>query len=505
MDRQDIDALLIGALYGELTPAEEARLAAHLESHPTDRGALDDLKTARQAVRESRIFELQVDPPQHLSALLLQEAHRRAPKRVVHEEGKESWFARFARSFMAHPAMAAAAMLVLVIGVASTLYVKKGANYVSHHEMSEETLRERQENENAPAIAAQSAAPTGATGQAEGAAAGSAAAAPADQPAPNETAATGDSYRADLYDKNAETEFRKRDADAKQQAYQREQAETARRQQAQTEKLAKEDSAAERWAGEDRAKKPAAAPQKKGVSSGIIVGTATPEPKELESAKDSGGVVGGAKGNTFDADDSVARNSTRAGAGGGANAPGAGAATTSTGSSNYATAPKTAPSATNGRYAAPPPPPVNDKASVAQQPAPTSPPVAAPTLEAKPTDGKVATKSAPSKAEQAPAQTTTPPRQDSTLVAWAKGQHEATKALVRKGDCRGAAKLALKVSNDAPDYYSKFMSTDRDLKSCMAYINTERDKDAEKSGKARAQKRVNADEVQSAPAPTTTK
>ena len=30
---QDIDALLIGALYGELTPAEEAKLQMHFESH----------------------------------------------------------------------------------------------------------------------------------------------------------------------------------------------------------------------------------------------------------------------------------------------------------------------------------------------------------------------------------------------------------------------------------------------------------------------------------------
>src|SRR5262245_55868751 len=126
MDRQDIDALLIGALYGELTPADEARLAAHLDSHPADRGALDDLKSARQAVRESRIFDLQLDPPQAVSALLLQEAHRRAPKRVVREDAKEGWFARFTRAFMAHPAMAAAAMLVLVVGVAGTLYVRKG-------------------------------------------------------------------------------------------------------------------------------------------------------------------------------------------------------------------------------------------------------------------------------------------------------------------------------------------------------------------------------------------
>src|SRR5262245_11031061 len=126
MDRQDIDALLIGALYGELTPADEARLAAHLDSHPTDRGALDDLKSARQAVRESRFFDLQLDPPQALSALLLQEAHRRAPRRAAVAEAKESWFFRFTRMFLAHPAMAAAAMLVLVVGVATTLYVRKG-------------------------------------------------------------------------------------------------------------------------------------------------------------------------------------------------------------------------------------------------------------------------------------------------------------------------------------------------------------------------------------------
>ena len=120
VDRQDIDALLIGALYGELTPADETRLASHLESHPADRSALDGLKAARQAVRESRFFELQLEPPQQISALLLQEAHRRAPRSA----DKESWLARFMRSFMAHPAMAAAAMLVLVLGVAGTLYLR---------------------------------------------------------------------------------------------------------------------------------------------------------------------------------------------------------------------------------------------------------------------------------------------------------------------------------------------------------------------------------------------
>ena len=62
-ERQDIDALLISALYGELTPAEESRLAAHLESHPADRTALADLTHARTVVRESRILEVQLEPP----------------------------------------------------------------------------------------------------------------------------------------------------------------------------------------------------------------------------------------------------------------------------------------------------------------------------------------------------------------------------------------------------------------------------------------------------------
>src|SRR5687768_13725280 len=104
VDRQDIDALLIGSLYGELSSAEEARLTAHLESHPADRTALANLTHAREVVRESRILQHQFEPPQSISALLMQEAARRAPK--PREEA--SWFQRFMRPFMTHPAMAAA-------------------------------------------------------------------------------------------------------------------------------------------------------------------------------------------------------------------------------------------------------------------------------------------------------------------------------------------------------------------------------------------------------------
>jgi hypothetical protein len=130
VDRQDIDALLVSALYGELTPADEARLSQHLESHPTDRTVLDDLTRARAAVRDSRIFELQLEPPQAISALLLQEAARRAPRKIV-DESKPSWFARLVNSFIAHPAMAAAASLVLVVGVAGTMYLRHGDSQIA--------------------------------------------------------------------------------------------------------------------------------------------------------------------------------------------------------------------------------------------------------------------------------------------------------------------------------------------------------------------------------------
>jgi anti-sigma factor RsiW len=120
-DRTDIDALLIGALYGELAPADEARLAAHLESHPADRTALADLSRTREAVRSSRVMTVQVEPPQKISALLIQEAARRLPR------AEPGWFSRLMRMLMTHPAMAVAAMFVIIIGVAGTLHVRRSA------------------------------------------------------------------------------------------------------------------------------------------------------------------------------------------------------------------------------------------------------------------------------------------------------------------------------------------------------------------------------------------
>ncbi|MGE0547852.1 MAG: anti-sigma factor [Kofleriaceae bacterium] len=158
MESQDIDALLISALYGELTPADEARLAVHLQAHPNDRIALDDLTRARNAIRDSRALELQVEPPQAVSALLLQEAARSATKPVAVRDEEPGWFLRFMRSIAAHPAMAAAAMLVIVLGAGALVSSRKGK--APFEEVQDIAPR-------APAVQSQPA-PTGAVAQGSG-------------------------------------------------------------------------------------------------------------------------------------------------------------------------------------------------------------------------------------------------------------------------------------------------------------------------------------------------
>lgn len=174
LDREDIDALLIGRLYGELSSADEARLQAYLAGTSAqaqaDKRALEDMTSARSAVRESRLLAEQVDPPQSISALLMQEAARRAPKQRSESEG---WFARFVRSFVAHPAMAAAATLVLVVAVGGTLYMRNGKQLaedrVSAHEMSAPEMsapadQSEMRSTTAPAVAQAPAAGSAALG-----------------------------------------------------------------------------------------------------------------------------------------------------------------------------------------------------------------------------------------------------------------------------------------------------------------------------------------------------
>jgi hypothetical protein len=407
MDRQDIDALLIGALYGELTPAEEARLAAHLESHPTDRGALDDLKVARQAVHDSRIFAVQLEPPQHVSALVLQEAHRRAPKRVAADDGerKDSWFFRFARSFMAHPAMAAAAMLVLVVGGAGIVYMKKGGDQFAEHQPSSAVALDDDRAGAAPA------------GQAV----------PADQPDPALEAQTGAAYNADLYEGVAAKDDGKADK-----------AGDANDRRRELEEKRNTDSQSAKQAPPARA---------------IAVGTAKGAPKDIPAERTKAASKFKERSDLgFEADVEGIRSGAAAG-----------------GSTSGSIA---------ADYAQPRPPPASMPSATSSMPAPTT--TAAPQKKAE-------------SVAPGPSSDASPAQRDDAIIAWAKSEHKRAVTLAAKGDCTAAAKVALGVSNRASDYYAQFMSTDRALRSCATYINAERDRDAERSGKTRAQKNTNAE------------
>lgn len=122
-DRQDIDALLIGALYGELDGDERARLETHLASHPQDRSALDGLRSTRQLLREADLPTTMAvaEPSPAITAMLLQEAARRAPA-PASGGGFLAFLAGLLRPFAASPALSAAAALVLVGGAAGLLY-----------------------------------------------------------------------------------------------------------------------------------------------------------------------------------------------------------------------------------------------------------------------------------------------------------------------------------------------------------------------------------------------
>jgi len=123
-DRQDIDALLIGALYGELDADDQARLDAHLAAHPADREAMDDLARTRAHVREGLAGMHEAEPAPAISTLLLCEAARRAPRRAPAGSGGGvlGWLAGLFRPVAAHPALAGALTLAVVVGAAGILH-----------------------------------------------------------------------------------------------------------------------------------------------------------------------------------------------------------------------------------------------------------------------------------------------------------------------------------------------------------------------------------------------
>jgi hypothetical protein len=398
IDRQDIDALLISALYGELTPADEGRLQAHLESHPTDKTALADLTLARNAVRESRFLTVQLEPPQAISALLLQEASRRARPVPIPQDKSEGWFQRFVRSFAAHPAMAAAAMLVIVIGVAGAMYARNGA------QNAERTTETFSDNERA--------------------------ASPALAPAPG----AADSNALELQ-RNAGSGFQAHLAEA----------DAGVAVATGTATVTDQTPRAEPTKAEA---KPEPADAKKSAPARTYLQTQTkppPKPMDLDDR-----AKGASKADVSGHNEGDEYRVTRK--------PGAGSAG----------APRQAPAAVVVV-------PRND---------PTTNGVQAPkTVGRGGAGGDDASRDGKEKEKV-----------DEETV-WARDQHGKVANAVRANNCKEATSLAIALFNRAPAYYNANVESDRALKQCMTYITAEREREVERTQRARAVQRRNADEA----------
>lgn len=543
-DRVDIDALLIGALYGELTHAEEARLSAHLESHPADRTALADLTQTRAAVRESRILSVQFEPPQSVSALLLQEAARRAPKPPRESAG---WFQWFTRSFLMHPAMAAAAMLVLVVGVAGTIYVRRGDPFETAPPAAIAEQVRAKEYAEQPKPAAVPAPEASGPGRAHvradvadskntgaaggfGSTAGSDAyrvglAEPAPQPAPTMPAVQSE-QQASAGRAKAATKAATIDSEGNGEGNE---AKETTRGQAQDRSLDQPAKPA--------APKPAKLAKKGNASLGIELRSAEMAPKDFDDGMVRKAVRKAEAENKQDlakrdlrnadtrgdrvstiASDQRAQAPGAAPAGGGATAvpsmmpqqnpaaapgPAADPTVVIAGSTRNATSGPSTGSAKSKTPAKP-----ASRSSLAQGLSPSKPPPAA---AAEPQNLRRDDRRLADKTTATPP--VTPPAtsidaklaedktaDDKTLIDWLQKQREQVLAFVKSNNCRAAASAAVAIYNRAPDFYAANIATDRLIKPCIAYVNNEREREDRSRA---ASKRANSADTpaQAAPPP----
>ncbi len=464
LETQEIDALLISALYGELTPAEETRLEVHLGSHPADKMALAALTSTREAVRSSRILQVQLDPPQSVSALLMQEAARRAPK----AEEREGWFARLARSFMAHPAMAAAAMLVVVVGVVTLVQTRKGDQFTDTAPAQSQSVGAK------PAATDQTIEPAkdrAADRFDDGVHAGEL----GSNVAAGSAAFGGDSnegFRVSL----ADSDGRQRKLEAEKAALDTTRVETKKAQ------VAKQDPAPRDVSGAaDEKQKNAKAGIAKKPPSGAYMELRSAEPtvKDFESNAN-----GESQGRAYATPtDDLAKENVNAvtpgpGLGGGGNGTATTAAAPTTPPRGNAAPGMTKPTTTKAEPAKAPDSQVsrNVDSTPRNQQAPARNTPAAPP---PPPPAKVAANTGSSTGSGKTAAPAEDKSANDPQLAWAREQHTAIIAHVRSGDCKGAASIAVVLSNRDLGYYKQNVASDRSVKECLAYIDNAREKDQE--------------------------
>ncbi|HEX7837756.1 MAG TPA: hypothetical protein VF469_09850, partial [Kofleriaceae bacterium] len=122
-------------------------------------------------------------------------------------------------------------------------------------------------------------------------------------------------------------------------------------------------------------------------------------------------------------------------------------------------------------------------------PRPSTPPAAAAAPPPSANDNRIAGKFAGPAKDNAGS--------DGSLIDWARKRHEQVKTLVSSNNCRAAASAATEIYNRAPDYYAANVVTDRTIKPCLAYLNTERERD----DRVRAAKNAASDSAAPAPPP----
>lgn len=124
LSKPDTDTLMVDWLYGELDSDEAARFEERLASDPKAMAEAQSLKQTRAAFKELEDEE----PSSALSAILMHEAAIAAPKAAASETRGGFWAAitGFFAPIAMHPAASAMATLIVVAGVAGTLYLRKG-------------------------------------------------------------------------------------------------------------------------------------------------------------------------------------------------------------------------------------------------------------------------------------------------------------------------------------------------------------------------------------------
>jgi hypothetical protein len=104
------------------------------------------------------------------------------------------------------------------------------------------------------------------------------------------------------------------------------------------------------------------------------------------------------------------------------------------------------------------------------------------------------------------------PAEDKALLGWAQKQRDQVIAFVRSNNCRAAANTATEIYNRAPEYYAANVATDRSVKPCLAYLNSEREREdrsrageREERSKAASKRALSTDTPAAAPAPPPTR